>query len=195
MRPDASVMPPPQARTEHVPAVWRRPLLRLALAWLGLMAFASTEWTEMARQWWDASTYNHILLVPFILVWLVWQRWPELERLAPKPWWPGLATLAGALLVWRVGAAFGINLVSQLGAVMMLQAAVAVLLGPRVAAGLLFPLGYMLFLVPFGDELVPGLQMVTAGIPLRCVSQITMSAVTICKPGTSSSPKGTRNSM
>ena len=162
MRPDASVMPPPQARTEHVPAVWRRPLLRLALAWLGLMAFASTEWTEMARQWWDASTYNHILLVPFILVWLVWQRWPELERLAPKPWWPGLATLAGALLVWRVGAAFGINLVSQLGAVMMLQAAVAVLLGPREAAGLLFPLGYMLFLVPFGDEIVPALQAITA---------------------------------
>ena len=44
----------------------------------------------------------------------------------------------------------------------MLQAAVATLLGPRVAAGLLFPLGYMLFLVPFGDEIVPALQAITA---------------------------------
>src|SRR5690606_10682622 len=32
----------------------------------------------------------------------------------------------------------------------------------RVAAGLVFPLGYMLFLVPFGDELVPSLQAFTA---------------------------------
>src|SRR5690606_8601613 len=42
------------------------------------------------------------------------------------------------------------------------QLAVLGLLGPRVAAAVLFPLAYMLFLVPFGDELIPALQMVTA---------------------------------
>ena len=67
-------------------------------------------------------------------------------------------------MVWLAGAAAGINLASQLGAVLMLQAAVATLLGPRVAAGLLFPLGYMLFLVPFGDEMVPALQAITADL-------------------------------
>jgi exosortase A len=55
-----------------------------------------------------------------------------------------------------------INLVAQLGAVMLLQGAVAALLGPRVVAGLLFPLGYLIFLVPFGDEIVPPLQAITA---------------------------------
>jgi exosortase A len=44
----------------------------------------------------------------------------------------------------------------------MLQGATVALLGPRVAAGLLFPLGYMLFLVPFGDEIIPMLQAITA---------------------------------
>ena len=47
---------------------------------------------------------------------------------------------------------------------MLLQGAVAVLLGPRIVAGLLFPLAYMLFLVPFGDEIVPPLQTITAHI-------------------------------
>lgn len=152
-------MPPDAAL---VPAAWRVPLGQLALAWLALIALTRNDWSEMAHQWWDASTYNHILLVPPILAWLVRQRWAELARLTPAAWWPGLALLAGGALAWLAGTTLAINTVSQLGAVAMLQAAVVVLLGPRIAAGLLFPLGYMLFLVPFGDELVPALQAITA---------------------------------
>lgn len=145
-----------------VPTAWRMPLVRLALAWCLLVAVAWEAWGTMAWHWWNASTYNHILLIPPILVWLVRQRWSELSRLTPSTWWPGLVLLVFGMMVWRVGAAFDVNLVSQFGAVMMLQSAVATLLGPRVTAGLLFPLGYMLFLVPFGDEIVPPLQDVTA---------------------------------
>jgi exosortase A len=143
-------------------ATWRLPLLWLALAWFGIIAVTWAEWAEMARQWWDASTYNHILLVPPILLWLVRMRGPELARLVPAAWWPGAAIVAAGALLWAGGAAAQINLASQLGAVVMLQGGVVVVLGPRVAAGLLFPLLYMLFLVPFGDELVPGLQAITA---------------------------------
>ncbi|MGL1269245.1 archaeosortase/exosortase family protein, partial [Vibrio parahaemolyticus] len=39
-------------------------------------------------------------------------------------------------------------------------------LGPEVVAGLLFPLGYMLFLVPFGDEMIPFLQTITARLTM-----------------------------
>jgi exosortase A len=141
---------------------WRRALLQLGLAWAALVTLASNTWAEMANQWWNASTYNHILLVPPILIWLVRLRWHGLARLEPVAWWPGVAMLAGGILVWAGGTAAGINLVAGLGAVTMLQAAVAAQLGPRVTTGLLFPLGYMLFLVPFGDEIIPALQAITA---------------------------------
>jgi exosortase A len=146
----------------RVPQTWRWPLLCLALAWAAILALTFGDWAEMTRQWWDASTYNHILLVPPILAWLVAQRRHELTKLTPQAWWPGLGLLAGAGLGWAAGTVLGINTVSQLGAVVFLQAAVATLLGPRVVAGLLFPLGYMLFLVPFGDEIMPAMQAVTA---------------------------------
>ena len=159
MPPEATLARP---RAGVEPQTWRMPLLNLALAVAGLLPLTWGDWSEMARQWWDASTYNHILLVPPILAWLVRMRWPELAKLAPRTWWPGLAWLGVGLFAWLAGTMAGINLVSQLGAVLLLQAAVAVLLGPRVAAGLLFPLAYMLFLVPFGDEIVPALQAITA---------------------------------
>jgi exosortase A len=160
--PPEAALPHQDAWTAHVPAAWRVPLLQLVLALTGSFALAWSDWFEMAWQWWYASTYNHILLVPPILAWLVRQRWPELTKLAPQGWWPGLVLFVGGLLSWLVGSGFGINTLSQLGAVLLMQASVAALLGPRVTAALLFPLAYMLFLVPFGDEIVPALQAITA---------------------------------
>ena len=123
MPPEATLARP---RAGVEPQTWRMPLLNLALAVAGLLALTWGDWSEMARQWWDASTYNHILLVPPILAWLVRMRWPELAKLAPRTWWPGLAWLGVGLFAWLAGTMAGINLVSQLGAVLLLQAAVAV---------------------------------------------------------------------
>lgn len=149
-----------------IPEAWRVPLTQLVLAWAGLIAFTWADWAEMAHQWWDVSTYNHILLIPPILAWLVGGRWAELVALRPQAWWPGLAWLGAGLLAWFGGSVTEINLISQFGAVLLLQAAVVTVLGARIAAGLLFPLGYMLFLVPFGDEIVPALQVITAKLAI-----------------------------
>lgn len=150
----------------YLPQSWRAPILQLALACAGLIALTWAAWAAMAHQWWNASTYNHILLVPPIIAWLVRLRWAELVRLSPQAWWPGLALAVVGLAAWSAGSLADVNLIDQFGAVVLLQAAVAVLLGPRVAAGLLFPLTYMLFLVPFGDEIVPPLQAITARISM-----------------------------
>lgn len=155
--------------TLRIPAGWRLPLLRLSLTWLALIALFRAQWLEMARQWWDISTYNHILLIPVILGWMVVQRAPELAKLTPRAWWPALAFFAAAAFLWLLGAFSGLSVAAQLGAVAMLAASVPALLGPRVGAGLLFPLAYMVLLVPFGDELVPTLQMVTAGLVIMLV--------------------------
>ncbi|MBC2669593.1 exosortase A [Novosphingobium piscinae] len=152
-----------------LPQAWRRALVLLAATLAALLVAYASDWAAMAGQWWNASTYNHILLVPPILAWLVLQRWPELQRLAPSGWWPGLILFALAQLVWVVGAFAGFSLLRQAGAVAMVGAAVLALLGPRVGAGLTFPLAYMVFLVPFGDELVPLLQMVTAALTIALV--------------------------
>ncbi|HKT85383.1 MAG TPA: exosortase A [Novosphingobium sp.] len=147
-----------------IPAIWRAPALRLAAVWFTLFAVFRDDWSAMARQWWNISTYNHIILIPPILAWLVWQRWSELQKIEPRVWWPGLILFAGTVFLWMIGAISGLDLARQAGAAAMLGAMVPLLLGPRVATGLLFPLSYLAFLVPFGEELVKVLQTVTADI-------------------------------
>ncbi|MFV0645017.1 MAG: exosortase A [Sphingomonadaceae bacterium] len=164
-------------RVTSIPASWGRPLLSLGIVWAAILLLTASEWSEMAGQWWNSSTYNHVLLVPAIIVWLVWNRRHEIARITPQGWWPGLIATFLALLLWLTGALSGVNLAAGLGAVLALQGAVAALLGPRIVAALLFPLFYMIFLVPFGDELVPALQMVTAHIVVVLVEWSGIPAV------------------
>ena len=166
--PPEAALPAPVRRAwaEWLAPAWRAPLAMLGAAWLGLLALFARDWGAMADQWWSSSTYNHILLIPAILGWLVWLRAAELAKLAPRPCAPGLALVAMALLVWLLGAVSGLSLAREAGAVALLPATVLLLLGPRVGAALAFPLGYSAFLVPFGDELVPPLQTITAQLTI-----------------------------
>ncbi len=168
MPPEAS-LPREAARIALAVGPWRRSLAALGGTWLLLIALFAQDWGKMFAQWWDSSTYNHILLVPAILGWLVWLRLPELRKLTPSAWWPALVALAGASLLWVLGSFAGFDLFRQVGAVALLPASLLLILGPRVGAALLFPLCYMAFLVPFGDELVPLLQMITAKITIALV--------------------------
>jgi exosortase A len=152
----------PGGHAGPISAAWQAALIRLAAVWAALLALFHGQWTAMADQWFNISTYNHVVLIPPIIGWLAWQRARGLLQLPPRGWWPGLIGLFAALVLWILGALAGLAEAQQAGAVAMLIAAVPTLLGIRVAAGLIFPLAYMAFLVPFGDEAVPFLQMLDA---------------------------------
>ncbi len=141
---------------------WRRPLLMLGIAWLANIALFSRDAFHLANLWWNASTYSHCLVILPVLGWLVWLRRLELAKLIPAPSLAGLVWIAGGAFVWLLGDVGGIALFRHAGLVIILQGCVPALLGPHITRGLVFPLFYSLFLIPFGDELVPMMQMFTA---------------------------------
>ncbi|MDP2130525.1 MAG: exosortase A [Erythrobacter sp.] len=165
MPPEPATLPASAAaRFDRMAPAWRTPLLSLAAAWITLIAATAPSWGEMLHQWWNIDTYNHLLLVPFIVGWLVMLKAGELARITPQPFLPGLALIAAALALWWAGRAADINLIAHAGAVGALQAAVLTVLGLRTSALLALPLAMGAFLVPFGDEIIPPLQLITADI-------------------------------
>ena len=158
----ASVLPADDVSTAVSVSHWQRPLQYLGAAWAGLILLFWRDAGDMAAIWWNSSTFNHCLLIVPILIWLVMQRKELLGELKPEPWTP--AVLYGAVGAggWLLGDAAGLAVARQLGLIMMLQGSVATILGPNVTRGLLFPLFYMFFLVPIGEEAVPALQTLTA---------------------------------
>ncbi|MEY4268900.1 MAG: hypothetical protein RLZZ58_116 [Pseudomonadota bacterium] len=157
------------SRTAAIPLPWRRPLAVLALAWAALLTLFARDAADMARIWWDSSTFNHCLLMVPLIGWLVVQRWPLLRQLTPAPWAPASLAALGAALLWLAGDVGGVGLFRQAGLVAMLISAVVGLLGPKAGRALMFPLFYMTLLVPFGEEMVPALQTLTAKITIAMI--------------------------
>jgi len=156
---------------------WRRHGIALAVvAALILLTFRS-DVADLAHIWWTSTTFGHCLFIGPVIVWLVWQRRTELARLTPTGWWPGLALVAIGAGGWLMGDAASVGFARQLGLVMMLQGAVVTILGPNVARGLLFPLAYAFFLVPFGEGLEPPLQTVTVAIVMPLLHLVGVPAV------------------
>ena len=94
-------------------------ILAVVAGWsllVAVLAVTAPSWGEMLHQWWNIDTYNHVLLVPFILGWLVWLRRDELAKVVPSVWGPGLAWTGAGMLLCLAGRAADVNLVAQAGA-------------------------------------------------------------------------------
>lgn len=156
----------PQPVAEQTAQIWRGTLTLLGLVAAAMIVITSREWGEMVHQWWNIDTYTHILLVPAIIGWLVWLRLDAIGKVTPEPWVPGLLLTAGGLALWLIGRVTEINLIAHAGVVGALQGAVVAVLGLRVSLMLALPIAFAAFLVPFGDEMIPALQLITAEIAI-----------------------------
>ena len=143
---------------------WRLALLSWAALSLGILGLFWRDTVDLALIYWNNSTFQHALLVPPIIAYLVWSRRAELSRLTPRPYYPAAALLLVGGVGWLLGELAGVALVRHTALVGMLMVSVPLVFGLTVARGLTFPLFYALFLIPFGDQLIAPLQMITAKI-------------------------------
>jgi exosortase A len=112
---------------------------------------------------WNGSTaYGYCFLILPICAFLTWERRDRLLAADPAPSLWGFALLLVAGTVWLFGELSGTIVASEFALVVMAQAIVIAILGVQAARTLLFPLAYLLFLVPVGDALIPPLQSITA---------------------------------
>lgn len=145
---------------------WRRQLAVLGGAAALLLLLFAHDAGDLARLWWTSTTFGHCLFIGPVIGWLVWQRRAELARMTPAAWLPGLVIVGIGGVAWFAGAAAGVALARHLGLLVILQGLVLALLGPQVARGLLFPLLYAVFLVPFGEAMEGPLQRATVAMVL-----------------------------
>jgi exosortase A len=154
----------PRIQTQQRKALWSLTLLLLVYAavfWPSLMS--------MAAIWWRSETYAHGMLIPLISLWLIIRKRSQLTTLEMGSDWTALIPLLGLCLVWLLGRAADVLAVEQMATTLILIALVVVALGRTVARALTFPLAYLIFAVPFGDQLTPYLQQITADFTVQAL--------------------------
>jgi len=135
----------------------------------GLLAvFHETAWS-MVSIWYRSETFAHGFIIVPISLWLVWEKRRQLQTLSPEPEYRVLVLLAGAGFVWLAGYLVNAQVIQQLALVSILILAVWSMLGNRIAWQLAFPLGFLFFAVPMGEDLVPPLMELTATVTVYLI--------------------------
>lgn len=134
----------------------------------------------MVAVWSQSKTYEHGFLILPISLWVAWH---EKHKLTDKPlttaWFPVLLLVLPSLL-WVVGTTANISLFEHVAAITSLQLILWALLGHHLTRALYFPILYLVFCIPFGEELVPFLQSITADIS---VAAVRMTGIPVFRDG------------
>jgi exosortase A len=168
------------ARRSALPAPALAPAAVFALATAASVLLMLPAWSSMAAIWWHTETYTHGMLVPLASVWLAWRERDRLAGLAARPCPAALAPLAACALAALLGQLAGVEALRHFAAVGAVIALFVLCFGPAVSRVLAFPLGFLLFAVPFGDFMMPWLMDRTADFT---VGALQLSGVPVLRDG------------
>jgi exosortase A len=158
-------------RAEDVPAAraWQQALVILCAAWIVVLySFWDTVFAAVA-QWRGSDTFSHGFLVFPITISLIWSQRAQVISRVPAPNYWGLPILAMLSIGWLLGYLGAVLVVQQMAVVAMLQLLVFTVVGWPVTRALLFPLFFLIFAVPFGEDLVRPLQDYTAFFTVKAL--------------------------
>ncbi len=148
---------------------WRATLLANLAIFIGLLLLFRSTAQGMVDIWYGQETYAHGFVILPISLWLVWQNRKHLAEFTPQPSAGFLVVVAAGLLVWVVARLTAVLVVEQLAFVTVLVGAQASVLGWQVARYLAFPLLFLFFAVPMGQDLIPPMMEFTATFTVEAV--------------------------
>jgi exosortase len=117
---------------------------------------------KLGAQWNNDPDYSHGFLVPVLVGYFVWERWDRLKanRIAPSLW--GIALLAGGLLMLVVGSVGAELYLQRSSLIVVLAGLVLLIMGRDALQTLMFPIAFILFMVP-----LPAIVVNAVAFPLQ----------------------------
>ena len=103
------------------------------------------------------SYYSHGFLIPFVSLYLVWRKRQLLKTIPLKPQPLGGFILAGGVLLHLVSTFLKINFISYMAIPIVLLGTSLYLGGKRLTKELLFPIAFLVFMLPLPKVLIIGI--------------------------------------
>jgi exosortase A len=152
---------------------WRHAYLVLGCC---LVLLVILHWATVAsmRQTWSQDPFAHGYFVVAGAAYLAWSSRERVESMNPRPAFVALPLLGLLSSVSMLGDLTSSTQLQQFCLMTMFVTVTWAVLGTAAARALIFPIGLLLFALPFGERLAPTLQAFTARF---AVTMLTLSHV------------------
>lgn len=148
-----------------------RPWWKSPRVWRGISLLALTTWlyghilARLIEQWWSDPNFSHGFFVPAFALFVIWQDRNQLRSLPEESSGWGLALILFSLGILVVGV-FGAELfLSRISLVLLIMGLVIYLRGWRTFHLLLFPLFFLILMVP-----IPAILLNQVTFPLQLLA-------------------------
>jgi len=143
------------------------------IVFLGLWTFVFQNTLASTVNTWNTSdTYGHGYLIPILSLYFIWLKRFELKATIIKPFYWAILPIIALCLFWLIGELSYTNVVRQFAVFLLPFFFVLFMFGKEVSKVLAFPLLFLIFCVPFGEGLIPLLQVITAEITIYFIEMI-----------------------
>jgi exosortase A len=138
-------------------------LLLIIVVWVSVLWQGITTAVEI---WIISDIFNHCLFVLPGALYLAYLKRTRLNVCDIKPNYLVLFLCIGSLTLYAIGLAGDVQLFMHVATFTFLPLSIWAFIGNRLAYQILFPLVFILFCIPVGEELIPTLQEVTADLSM-----------------------------
>jgi exosortase len=114
----------------------------------GLVALYWSVARDMALQWWHDPNYSHGFVVPVFSAYLIWQKRNRLRALPVTGSSTGLPVVVAGLGVLILGVIGAENFLMRSSLILLLAGLVLFHVGRAMFRELIFPLGFLIFMIP-----------------------------------------------
>lgn len=109
--------------------------------------------------WRYSYIYSYGFLIPLISIYLIWMRRKTLKQVKSSPnYVMGISILFVAILLLVIGTRGGLFVIETLSVIVAICGTVLLIHGKKILSNLLFPISYLLFMIPIWDSLLEYLQ-------------------------------------
>ncbi len=162
-------------------AHWKRQGGLLAIFLLVLAVCYYPTFVTMVEVWLVSDTYAHCFVILPICFWLIWRIRHQIASRLPQTNYLGIPILLLLGFIWLFANYVGIQAAEHLAVTLMIPVLIFTLLGWQATSVMVFPLAFLVFAVPIGEELTPVLIDFTADFT---VAMIQLTGIPIYREGT-----------
>lgn len=145
----------------------------LAAVSVALMGWVCFDGLERMAAYWDREEYSHGYLIPFVALYLFWQKRGALANSIDSPSKLGLLGLFASLFVWLLGEVSGIFTLIQYAFIMGVFSIAMIWFGFKAAFVVWAPIFYLIFMIPLPgfiyNNLSSDLQLLSSAIGVAVI--------------------------